>query len=89
MFRFNHLHAPFNDVRARRAIAMVLNQEDYMRAVVGDDRNLWQTSASFFTPNTPALRSRFASPVSTSCRLGASTSKDPVGVLSICNSSRT
>ena len=52
-FRFNHLFPPFNDVRARRAVAMVLNQEDYMRAVVGDDRNLWQTSASFFTPNTP------------------------------------
>jgi len=52
-FRFNHLHAPFNDVRARRAVAMVLNQEDYMRAVVGDDRALWQTLPSFFTPGTP------------------------------------
>ena len=52
-FRFNHLHAPFNDVRARRAVAMALSQEDYMRAVIGDDRSLWQTSASFFTPGTP------------------------------------
>jgi peptide/nickel transport system substrate-binding protein len=32
---------------------MVLNQEDYMRAVVGDDRALWQTLPSFFTPGTP------------------------------------
>ncbi|MBB5689802.1 ABC transporter substrate-binding protein [Roseomonas alkaliterrae] len=52
-FRFNHLHAPFNDVRARRAVAMALSQEDYMRAVVGDDRSLWQTLPSFFTPGTP------------------------------------
>jgi ABC-type transport system substrate-binding protein len=29
----NHLHPPFNDVRARRAILMALSQEDYMRAV--------------------------------------------------------
>jgi peptide/nickel transport system substrate-binding protein len=52
-FRFNHLHAPFNDVRARRAVAMALSQEDYMRSVVGDDTSLWQASASFFTPGTP------------------------------------
>jgi len=52
-FRFNHLHPPFSDVRARRAVAMVLNQEDYMRAVIGDDGHLWQKSASFFTPGTP------------------------------------
>jgi peptide/nickel transport system substrate-binding protein len=31
MFVFNHLHPPFNDVRARRAILMALSQEDYMR----------------------------------------------------------
>jgi peptide/nickel transport system substrate-binding protein len=29
---FNHLYPPFNDVRARRAILMALNQADYMRA---------------------------------------------------------
>jgi peptide/nickel transport system substrate-binding protein len=52
-FIFNHLHPPFNDVRARRAIAMALNQQDYMQAVVGSDRNLWRLLPSFFTPNTP------------------------------------
>jgi peptide/nickel transport system substrate-binding protein len=36
----NHLHPPFNDVRARRAILMALSQEDYMHAVVGDDDSL-------------------------------------------------
>ena len=52
-FRINHLHPPFNDVRARRAVQMALNQEDYMRAVVGDDETLWRRLPSFFTPGTP------------------------------------
>ena len=53
-FRLNHLHPPFNDVRARRAVQMALNQEDYMRAIVGSDDNLWKKLPSFFTPGTPA-----------------------------------
>ncbi len=52
-FRLNHLHPPFNDVRVRRAVQMALNQEDYMRAVVGGDQSLWSTIPSFFTPGTP------------------------------------
>ncbi len=50
--RINHLHPPFNDVRARRAIMLALNQEDYMRSVVGDDETLWKMLPSFFTPGT-------------------------------------
>jgi peptide/nickel transport system substrate-binding protein len=52
-FRMNHLYPPFNDVRARRAVLMALSQEDYMRALVGDDTNLWKPLPSFFTPGTP------------------------------------
>ena len=52
-FRVNHLHPPFNDVRARRAVQIALNQEDYMRALVGDDEALWKRLPSFFTPGTP------------------------------------
>lgn len=52
-FRINHLHPPFNDVRARRAVQMALSQEDYMRAVVGDDETLWKKLPSYFTPDTP------------------------------------
>ena len=52
-FRINHLHPPFNDVRARRAVQMALNQSDYMRAVVGDDESLWKEVPGFFTPDTP------------------------------------
>ncbi len=52
-FRFNHLHAPFNNVKARRAVLMAMNQEDYMRALVGDDNALWKPMPGFFTPGTP------------------------------------
>ena len=52
-FRMNHLYPPFNDVRARRAILMAMSQEDYMRAIVGDDNNLWKPMPGFFTPGTP------------------------------------
>jgi peptide/nickel transport system substrate-binding protein len=53
VFRMNHLHPPFNDVKARRAILMALSQEDYMRALVGDDTSLWKPLPGFFTPDTP------------------------------------
>src|ERR1700746_11134 len=52
-FRMNHLHPPFNDVRARRALLAAMSQEDYMRAVVGDSDALWKTLPGFFTPSTP------------------------------------
>ena len=52
-FRMNHLHPPFNDVRARRAVLMALDQEEYMRALVGDDEKLWKPLPGFFTPDTP------------------------------------
>jgi peptide/nickel transport system substrate-binding protein len=51
-FRMNHLYPPFNDVRARQAVQLALSQEDYMRAVVGDDTTLWKPCPSFFTPGT-------------------------------------
>jgi peptide/nickel transport system substrate-binding protein len=52
-FRMNHLYPPFSDVRARRAVLTAMSQEDYMRAVVGDDSKLWRTLPSYFTPDTP------------------------------------
>jgi peptide/nickel transport system substrate-binding protein len=52
-FRLNHLHAPFNNPKVRRAVQMAVSQEDYMRAVVGSDTKLWKKTASFFTPGTP------------------------------------
>ena len=52
-FRMNHLHPPFNNLKVRRAVQMALSQEDYMRAVVGDDTSLWKPLPGFFTPGTP------------------------------------
>ena len=52
-FRMNHLYPPFNDVRARRAILTAMSQEDYMRALVGDDPALWKPLPGFFTPGSP------------------------------------
>ena len=52
-FRMNHLHPPFNNPGVRRAVMMALNQEDYMRALVGDDDKLWKALPGFFTPGTP------------------------------------
>ena len=51
--RMNWLHPPFNDARVRRALMMALDQEDYMRALVGDDTSLWKRIPGFFTPGTP------------------------------------
>jgi len=53
LLSMNHLHPPFNDVRARRAILMAISQEDYMRAFVGDDDTMWKPVPGFFTPGTP------------------------------------
>ncbi|MFV0295444.1 MAG: ABC transporter substrate-binding protein, partial [Hyphomicrobiaceae bacterium] len=52
-FRMNHLHKPFNNVKVRQAVLAAMSQEDYMRAVVGSDDNLWKKLPSFFTPGTP------------------------------------
>lgn len=50
--RFNHLQAPFNDVRMRRAILTAVNQDDYMRAVTGNDPSLYQICRSQFPCGT-------------------------------------
>jgi peptide/nickel transport system substrate-binding protein len=38
MIRLNHLHPPFNNIKARQAMYYLINQEDYLRAIVGDPR---------------------------------------------------
>jgi peptide/nickel transport system substrate-binding protein len=41
--RFNHLHPPFDNVGVRRAVAMAVDQRDYMRAVAGNEKDGWET----------------------------------------------
>ena len=51
--RPNHLQAPFNNAALRRALQMGVNQEDYMTALVGTDRDLWTYNYSLFTKGLP------------------------------------
>jgi peptide/nickel transport system substrate-binding protein len=61
--QLNHLHPPFNDVRARRALQIALNQTDYMAAAFGEDPALWRTLPSFFTPGTPLYTEQGGEPL--------------------------
>jgi peptide/nickel transport system substrate-binding protein len=38
LIRLNHLHPPFNNVKARQAMYYLVNQENFLRAIVGDPR---------------------------------------------------
>lgn len=38
MIRLNHLQPPFDNVKARQAMYYLVNQEDFLRAIVGDPR---------------------------------------------------
>ena len=50
--RPNHLHPPFNDVRARQALAHMVDQTDYLRAAAGDDEN-WRACRAFLVCGSP------------------------------------
>lgn len=51
--RFNHTQPPFNDVRLRRALAMAVDQRDYLRAVAGTDPDAWGVCEGIFACGTP------------------------------------
>ena len=51
-FRMNHLYPPFDNPKIRQAVLTAMSQDDYMRALVGDDAALWKTLPGFFTPGT-------------------------------------
>jgi peptide/nickel transport system substrate-binding protein len=51
--RFNHMHAPFNNARLRRAIIGALEQSEFMTAAWGTERGAWADKVGFFPPNTP------------------------------------
>ena len=53
ILRFNSLHPPFNNPKVRQAVMAAVNQEDYMRAAVGDDRELWRFCRSMFPCGGP------------------------------------
>jgi len=50
--RLNHLQPPFDNRAVRQAILAAVNQDDYLRALVGDDAGLRKPMNGFFTPGT-------------------------------------
>lgn len=52
VLRFNHLHPPFNNVLARRAVAHAVNQKDYMGAAYGDPK-YWRECYAYWVCGSP------------------------------------
>ncbi len=52
LIRPNHIHPPFNNLKARQALALSVNQADYMNAGVGD-KKWWRECFSFFVCGSP------------------------------------
>jgi peptide/nickel transport system substrate-binding protein len=50
--RLNHLHPPFNNVDARRAMLHLVKQDDVMGAIFGQSKS-WQKCGSYFACGTP------------------------------------
>jgi len=53
IMRLNHLQAPFNDPAVRQAVALAVDQSEYMRSTLGDDRSVWRECHSLFPCGTP------------------------------------
>ncbi len=52
MFRMNWLHPPFDNQKVREAALAALNQEDFLKAAIGDPR-YYKTCAAMFICGTP------------------------------------
>jgi len=52
MFRLNHLHPPFNNVKLRRAALAAIQQEDFLKAVIGDPK-WYKVCPAMFVCGTP------------------------------------
>src|SRR5438128_6660957 len=50
--RPNHLYPPFDNPKARQALALAVNQEEYLSAAFGDER-WWRPCYSFFVCGSP------------------------------------
>lgn len=48
MYRMNHLHPPFDDVRMRRAAMWAVNQKDFLQGVIGNPKYYKECAAMFF-----------------------------------------
>ncbi|HYZ64498.1 MAG TPA: ABC transporter substrate-binding protein, partial [Acetobacteraceae bacterium] len=52
VLRFNHLHPPFNNLKARQAVAHAVDQRDYMAAAYGDQR-WWRECYAYWVCGSP------------------------------------
>jgi peptide/nickel transport system substrate-binding protein len=52
LIRPNHLYPPFNDVRARQALALLVDQREYASAAIGEPK-WWSVCYSFFVCGSP------------------------------------
>src|SRR5262249_35057006 len=52
VFRLNHLHKPFDDPAVRRALWYAFNQEDFLKAVIGDPAR-YKVCKALFGCGTP------------------------------------
>ena len=52
IFRMNHLHPPFNNVKAREAMLWMINQEEYLKIAVGDSK-YYKVCAAMFMCGSP------------------------------------
>ena len=52
VLRFNHLHPPFNNVKARQAVAHAVSQSDYMSAAYGDPK-YWRECYAYWICGSP------------------------------------
>ena len=51
--RMNTLFPPFNDIRARQAVALTVQQSDYLSAAFTDDPAWWRECFAYFGCGTP------------------------------------
>lgn len=61
MLRMNHLHPPFNDVRARRALLYLVEQRNYLKAMWGD-ADIWKPCYAFLVCGSPLASEAGAEP---------------------------
>ena len=52
VLRFNHLYPPFNNLKARQAVAHAVSQRDYMQAAYGDPK-YWRECYAFWVCGSP------------------------------------
>jgi peptide/nickel transport system substrate-binding protein len=53
MLRPNHLYPPFDNPAIRRALWQAIDQSEFMTAMMGSDKSLWEVPVGFFPPISP------------------------------------